>query len=196
MRGLAASMLLLAGTLGSLSLGRLKQTAGEIVSATLPGLSYAGEANANLAQAFNRSLLLMMTDSAEERMRLRKEVEDYSRMPAGYLGSYRNQMFTAAGRWLYDALLERRGGVFESARTNFRAGRANQRRQALALYKTELFPAHQRYKEAGDKPFEYTMRQGTERGRSIMSVCTTTQVVVAALVIFIFIVGLLVGMFR
>src|SRR4029077_9319461 len=53
-RGLAVTGLglFLIGALGFFSVSRLKDDARSIVNDTLPGLSYAGEANSSLAQAF------------------------------------------------------------------------------------------------------------------------------------------------
>ena len=51
-------------------------------------------------------------------------------------------------------------------------------------------------KKAGQKLLDYNMRQGEERGRSIMGICTVTQVCVAAIGIFIFILGFILGFFK
>jgi glycosyltransferase involved in cell wall biosynthesis len=197
-RGVAASLmvLLLIGAVGFLSLGHLKKVANEIVSDTLPGLSYAGEANVTLAQAFNRSLLLMMTDRPERRAELRAEIEHYNTQTTNYLAAYKSQIFARDEQALFDALLQRRVEYLAIRERTFALAESNQRQQALELCQTELFPAYQRYKEAGDKLFEYNMREGTERGRNIMGVCTTTRVIVAGIGIFIFIVGFFIGMFK
>ena len=71
-----------------------------------------------------------------------------------------------------------------------------QRPEAIALCKNELLPAYHRYKEAGDKLFEYNMRQGKDRGETIMRLCTVTQFVVAGIGMLIFILGFLIGMSR
>jgi hypothetical protein len=59
-----------------------------------------------------------------------------------------------------------------------------------------LLPAYQRFKETGDKVFAYNIKQGRTRGSSIMTVCKITQWVAAAIGIFIFALGFLVGMFK
>jgi hypothetical protein len=188
-------LLLLIGAVGFLSVGHLRKLANEIVTDTLPGLSYAGEANASLAQAFNRSLLLMMTDSPERRAELRAEIEHYSTL-TNYLAAYKSQIYARDDQALFDTLIQRRVEYLTIRERTFALAESNQRQQALELCQTALFPAYQRYKEAGDKLFEYNMREGTERGRTIMDVCTNTRIVVAGIGIFIFIAGFFIGMFK
>src|SRR5690242_5623591 len=55
-----AFSLLLIGAGSFLGIGYVRTHAQRIVSDTLPGLTYAGEATANLAQGFNRTMLLLM----------------------------------------------------------------------------------------------------------------------------------------
>ena len=59
-----------------------------------------------------------------------------------------------------------------------------------------MLEEYQRYKEAGDRLFEYNMRQGKERGQAIMRVCTATQWVVAGIGVAIFILGFVIGLFK
>src|SRR5437762_6747643 len=86
---LAIGVLLLVGALEFFTVSHLKHNAKLIVKDTLPGLSLAGEANASLAQAFNRSLMILMTDSAEKRAQLRNEVELFSYGTTAALNSYK-----------------------------------------------------------------------------------------------------------
>ena len=71
-----------------------------------------------------------------------------------------------------------------------------QSQEAIGLYERELLSTYQRYKEAGDRLFEYNMRQGKERGQAIMRVCTATQWVVTGIGVAIFILGFVIGLFK
>jgi glycosyltransferase involved in cell wall biosynthesis len=198
LRGLAAAMLgiLLIGGAGFLSVGRLKTDARQIVSDTLPGLSSAGEANASLAQAFNRTLLLLMADSPERRARLREEVEAFSQATMYHMEGYRRQIYQPTDQLQFDRLLKRRGEYLDIRRRVLDLAENNQRAEALALCEKELLPAYAQYKQAGDKLFEFNMHEGEVRGRNIMKVCTVTQFVVAAIGILIFILGFVIGLFK
>src|SRR5439155_1821586 len=110
LKGLVVSFvgLVLIAALGFLSVGHLKKEADDIVNDTLPGLSHAGEANLNLAQAFNRTLLLLMTDDVEQRSKLRKEIESASQRTTSHLGEFKSGMLSPTERKLLSDLIKRR----------------------------------------------------------------------------------------
>jgi glycosyltransferase involved in cell wall biosynthesis len=197
-KGLAASAvgLLLIGTLGFLSVGHLKTQARRIVSDTLPGLSCAGKANASLAQAFNRTLLLLAADTPEQQARLEKDIESFSQAATRYLIAYKNQIYTSDDQALFDRLVQRRTEYRAVRDRTIALVKSNRPREAIVLSKAELLPAYNLYREAGDKLFDYNIREGRTRGQNIMTVCTVTQFVVAGIGILIFILGFLIGLFK
>ena len=73
---------------------------------------------------------------------------------------------------------------------------AGKKNEALALYNDSMMSAHKLVKNAGDKVFEYNMRQGAARGRNIMAICTATQIVVALVSVAMFVVGFFIGLFK
>jgi glycosyltransferase involved in cell wall biosynthesis len=188
--------LLLIGTLGFLSINYLRKQAETIVNDTLPGLSYSGEINANLAQAFNRTLLLLQTDDRKEKAELSKEVQHFSAITSRYLAQYRESIFTPDDQALYERILEVRKKYLKSRERVIQLSTGNSRQAAAAMCRTELLPAYQAYKSAADKLFEFNINQGRARGREIMAVCTATQFLVAAVVVVIFVLGFLVGLSR
>ena len=72
----------------------------------------------------------------------------------------------------------------------------NQQSAALALYNSELLPAYQRYKEAGDKLFCYNTKQRESRAKTIVTGFTITQFLVGAMGVFLFIIGFAFGTSR
>jgi glycosyltransferase involved in cell wall biosynthesis len=198
LRGFVAgsTIFFLLGTAGFLSVEHLKRQARSIVSDTLPGLSYAGEANASMAQAFNRTMLLMTTQDPAQRSELRTEIERDSARTTHFLEAYRGAIFDPRDQKLYDSLLLTRIDYLAIRQRAIDILETNGQARAIEVCKQELLPAYSRYKQAGDKVFEYNMHQGQERGRTIMLVCTLTQILLAVVVILIFIVGFVAGMFR
>jgi glycosyltransferase involved in cell wall biosynthesis len=188
--------LLLIGMLGFVSLRHLKSEATRIVRDTLPGLSYAGEANSSLAQAFNRTMVLLMTDDAAERVALKNEIERFSLQTTAYLDAYSNQIFAQEDQENYEQLLRRRTEYFQVRAATITLAEQNNRPQVVEKLQRELVPAYQKYKEAGDKLFEFNMRQGNARGLNIMRVCTYTQWIVAAIGMVIFVIGFFIGVAR
>jgi glycosyltransferase involved in cell wall biosynthesis len=188
--------LLLMGAVGIVALRDLKQRVNEIVVDTLPGLTYAGDANASLAQAYNLTLMLLYDNEPEERKRLLGEIDDCNHKTTQYLNAYRDQIFCAEDQVLFDALLIRRKEYLGIRREVFALVGRQQSAQALALYRSQLLPAYASYREAGDRLFAYNVHQGQTRGRHITAVCSTTEIVVGAVAIVLFLAGLLIGIFK
>lgn len=198
LRGAFATLagLLLIGAAGFLSIGHLKNQASKIVNDTLPGLTYAGEANASLAQAFNRTLVLLITDDPLEQQQLRGEITSFSESTTAALTQYRTQMFESEDDQLFQSLVRRRSEYLRIRSRVLDSLGTGDRAAAIQIYRKELAPAYRAYKSAGDKLFEYNIEQGKVRGKKILVVSTTTQFVVAAIGIIVFIVGFLLGLFK
>ena len=197
-RGLAATGLglFLIGALGFFSVSRLKADARTIIEDTLPGLSYAGEANASLAQAFNRTLLLLNVDNPEQRAQIEREVDLFSQRTTRLLQAYKRQIYSAQELAVFNQMQARREDYLRQRLQTMSLIHSNRHQEAVAHCKSQLLPAYNRYKEAGDKLFEYNMHQGQSRGRIILTVCTITQLVVAGVGILIFLAGFLLGVSR
>jgi len=198
LRGLIAGALglFLIGAMGFLSVGLLKRHARAIVGDTLPGLSYAGEANASLAQAFNQTLLLLTVDTPEQQELIRKEIESFSQTTTSYLERYKADIYEPADRANFDLLLARRQDYLRIRLQALELAKRGKRQEAVLFCKEVLLPAYRGYREAADRLFEYNIRQGQQRGQTIMTVCTVTQFAVAGFVVITFLVGFLVGLFR
>ncbi len=198
MRGVtvAIACLLLVGALGFLSVERLKKDAAKIVNDTLPGLSYAGAADASLAQGFNRTLLFLMTDDQERAAQLRAEIEVYHRTTTQDLASYKQSIYEAEDRTNFEDLWQRRAEYVRIREQIFALVEQGKKSEARVLCDKELTPAYALYKQGADRLLEYNMLQGQSRGKSIMAACTITQLIVAAIVISIFVIGFIIGLFK
>lgn len=192
----SAAWLSLIALCGFLSLGFLKNRARSIAEDTLPGLSYAGAANANLAQAFNRTLIMMLTTDPAEKNRLAVEIDEFSNRTTRLLVSYKSAIYTAPDAELFDELLKRRSEYLRARQKTIQLASQNKPQEAATACQNELLPAYSKYKQAGDKLFDYNMREGQERGRSIMFLCTAAQCLVAAIAVGIFVVGFVIGLSR
>ena len=106
-------VMLLAATLGYFSVSKLKHNAQAIVDDTLPGLSYAGEANAYLADA-TRTLQVIVTEDPAQRMKLREEITGLSQRTTGYLERYAGQMDSEEDRANYQSLLQERKAYIQT----------------------------------------------------------------------------------
>jgi len=198
LRGIFATFagFFLIGAIGFLSIGHLKTQARRIVNDTLPGLTYAGEANASLAQAFNRTLVLLMTDDRREQQQIRDEIKSFSEATTASLNSYRSQMFEPEDDRLFETLVRRRNDYIHIRSRVLELVERGNRAEAMKIYRNQLASAYRDYKSAGDKLFEYNIEQGKSRGKDILTVSTTTQFAVAAIGIVIFLIGFLVGLFK
>ena len=162
----------------------------------MPGLSYAGEANASMAEAWSRTLLLVLTDNAKRRAQLQKEIDSFSQLTSLRLDAYKKAIFFREDQALFDKVLERRAEYLAIRDRATALMESIRRQEGIAMYEAELLPAYGRYKEAGDKLFDYNMREGEGRGQTIMTVCTVAEFVVAGIAILLFILGFLFGLFK
>lgn len=192
---LALLCLLLVGGWGFLSLSELKSQTRQIVEDTLPGLSFAGQANAYIADS-SRTLFFVTTDDPGERAKLREEIEILSRRTSGYLELYRQQIYRSDDQKNFEALKRSRNDYIQIRDEILTLASAGKRQEALAKYGNTLLPAHAQVKSAADKLFTYNMREGQLRGERIMTICTATQVVLAVTSVVIFLLGFLAGFFR
>ena len=191
-----ALALVLVGALGFLSVSHLKQEAGLIVRDTLPGLSSAGEAMAGASSAFNRTLMFLVTEDAEQRAQFRKDVETRNQATTRFLKAYQEVAFTPSERVLFEQVMKRRADYLQLRERVFELADRNQRAQAIAVCNREVFPAYRDYRDSLNQLFEHNVRQGRTRGETIMHVCTITQWVVAGIGVFIFAIGFLIGLFK
>jgi len=191
----SAVVLTIAGLLGYISVSKLKRNAQLIVEDTLPGLSMAGEANAYLADA-TRTLLVIVTEDPAQRLKLRGEITGLSQRTTGFLERYGGSIYSEDDRTNYEALLKERQDYIQIRDQILDLAIAGKKAEAMAAYETSMMPAHKRVKTAGDKLFEYNMRQGEARGQNILGLCTLTQITVAALSVTVFLAGFFIGLFK
>jgi glycosyltransferase involved in cell wall biosynthesis len=191
-----ALVLMLIGALGFVSVSHLKQEAGLIVGDTLPSLSYAGEAIGGASSAFNRTLMFLVTENAEQRAQLRKDLESHNQATSRILEDYQQVVNSPVERVLYEQVMKGRADYVQLRERILDLADHNQRTQAIDLCNRELFPAYRQYRDSLSQLFEFNVRQGRTRGETIMRGCTITQWVVAGIGIFIFALGFLIGLFK
>jgi glycosyltransferase involved in cell wall biosynthesis len=187
--------LLLVGTIGFLSLSRLKHQAELIVSDTLPGLSYSGEANAYIADS-SRTLLYITEKDPARRKQIRGEMGTFSARTTKYLTLYRAAIFSKEDETNFQSLVQIRNSYIHVRNHVLELADAGQETEALSLFNDSLIPAHSQLKKAGDKLFEYNMEQGRVRGERIMTFCTITQIALGAASVAIFALGFFFGLFK
>jgi hypothetical protein len=174
----------------------LKKDAALIVENTLPELSEAGTANSSLAEAFNRTLLVIMADTPEERARYRKELKAFSEQTTQALKLYQGRKFTLGESARYDGVAERREKYVQAREQVLQLVDREKSTEAMALFKTTMLPAYLDYKSAAEKMLRSNTSEGKSRGEMILRICTVTQYVVAGAGIILFVIGFTIGLLR
>lgn len=192
---LAMMALLLVGGWGFLSVSELKHEARQIVYDTLPGLSFAGEANSYIVDS-SRTLFFVTTDDPAERLKLRDEIRQQSLKTVGYLEAYDKTIFSSEDRENFEAVQRLRNEYIQVREQILNLTDAGKQQEALAMYRNALLPLHAQVKAAADKLFRFNMQKGEERGRKIMTICTVTQIVLALTSVVIFVLGFFIGFFK
>jgi hypothetical protein len=197
-RGLAVSALILfiVGAAGFLSLNYLKRDASAIVEKTLPELSSAGAANSSLAESFNRTLLLAMAETPEERAGYRKELDNFNQQTEKSLELYRRKISTREQEELYDRLMAQRKKYVALRERVLQLVDAKKSTEALALCKSTVWPAYLDYKSAAEKMLNANTQEGRARGDTILKICTITQYAVAGAGILLFAIGFTIGLLK
>lgn len=114
-----AVALLVVGGIGFMIVRQLRIDAAKIVDDTLPGLVYAGQINAELSENFARSLLVINSDSAEERELYLKRIDEGSKRVNDSLEAYRATIFEEEERQLFERLIGARNKYREDRRRAF-----------------------------------------------------------------------------
>jgi glycosyltransferase involved in cell wall biosynthesis len=194
-KGMAAAIiaLLLIGSFGFGSLTLLKRKANQIVTDTLPGLAYAGQANAHLADAY-RTLLFITMDDQQRRDQIRSEMAMLSDRTMSYLQKYESSIFSREDRTNFETVVKLRKEYDQTRDKVLALAAAGKRDEAISLFNESLMPKQAEVKRAGDKLLDYNMHQGERRGRDIMTICSGTQLAVAAVGMIIFILGFFIGL--
>ncbi len=197
-QGLAVSAMILffIGTAGFLSVDYLRKNAELIVTDTLPGLAEAGAANSSLAEAFNRTLLLLMAESPGEGAVYRKELDEFSQQTTQSLAVYEHNKFTPEELAVYNELLERREKYLAVRKEVVNLVDAQKAAEAKALCHSAMLPAYFEYKTSADNLLKFNAHQGKARGETILKICTVTQYVVAGIGIVLFVIGFTVGLLK
>lgn len=197
-KGVAASflILLLVGTLGFISTNFLRSKARELVEDNLPSLSFAGAANANLAQGFNRTVLLVVTDDAQRRAQLEAEIKEFTRLTSKYLNDYEKQISNPADRQRFAQLQQSRDEYIQLRDHVIEQAKQGERATALAEINAKLLTAYDRYKDAGEAVLAYEIAEGRNRGQTIMRVGAVTQIVVVGISLILFLLGFFIGLFK
>lgn len=186
---IALVSLFIIGWTGFSIVGRLKSDAAGIVDDTLPGLVYGGQINSELSENFARSLLVISSDSPEERELYLKRIDEGSKRVSDSMSRYQRSIFEEEDRQLFNRLVAVREKYREIRWRVFDLVKENKRNEALRLFETEVLPAYAAQKEAGEALFDYNVRQGNVRGTRIETVCRRTQWVVTAICVMVFVVG-------
>lgn len=186
---IAVTGLLLIGWMGFSVVGRLKNDAAGIVDDTLPGLVFGGQINSELSENFGRSLLVINSDSPEERDLYLKRIDEGSKRVDDSMRGYQSCIFEEQDRHLFNDLATLRERYRGVRRKVFDLVKEDRRKEALRLLETELLPAYSAQKEAGEALFDYNVKQGKVRGTRIETVCRRTQWVVTAICVMVFVGG-------
>lgn len=193
---ISAAILFIIGTLGFLSMNVLKNNAKLIVEDTMPGLSGAGTANSTLAEGFNRTLLVLMAETPEDRTAYRKELDTFGEQTSQSLTGYERARFTPVELNLYNQVLDRREKYLIARQHVLDLVDHQQRTEALQACNNSMLPAYLEYKTEAEKLLKFNTHQGSSRGETILKVCTITQFAVAGIGVMLFVAGFAIGLFK
>ena len=198
MKGVVATLMLMLAIsmLGFSSVSLLKKRARQIVTDTVPGLSFAGEAGFSLSQGFNRTLLMVLARDKEQRLQYAREIDIFAERTTRALRDYETAIYEPADRALFDELTGYRAKYTDVRNTVVSLLQQEHQAEAEELCRTQLLPAYDRYRATGEELLHYNVDEGHKKGQSILAMSSATQILVAVVGIFLFIAGFFIGFFK
>jgi hypothetical protein len=122
-------------------------------------------------------------------------MDAFSRNTTAALNNYEQAIHDPRDRRMFNDLTERRKQYLVIRENISALLKENRRSEADAMCKKELLPAYESYKASGEALLELNMRDGQTQGRTIMTICTATQFMVAAVGVGLFVIGFILGLF-
>jgi len=193
---LASALLIAVAVTGFVSLNRVKGKASQIVADILPGISEAGQANADLAEDFNCTSLMLMAATPAEQARYRDQSVQFATQSKEHLDAYEKAIFSPTDRLNFQHLIAQRRTYLDIRRRVFELMAEGKRPDALDLFRHSLLPAYKSCTTAGQVLLSYNDGMGQLRGDKILIFCSFTQYAVAGCVIALFLLGFIIGIFR
>lgn len=182
-------VLLLIGGTGFFLVWQLKTVAGIVVDDTLPGVEYAGQIDSELSENFVRSLLVINTDSPEERDQHLKDISQGSAKVDASMDGYRQSIFEKEDQEMFDRLVTTRNNYRAIRQRVFDLVREGKRNEGLQLFESQLLPAYTAQKEVGNALFDYNVKQGQSRGVRIETLSRRTEWIMAVICMGMFLGG-------
>src|SRR5207244_1422372 len=119
------------------------------------------------------------TPDASSRDEIRKQMDTLAARTSEYLSKYHASIFNPEDEANFQALVKLREDYLANRSKILALAMSGKTDEATLAFHKTLIPMQSSLKKAGEKLLAYNMRQGEERGRSIMQICTVTQIFVA-----------------
>ncbi|MSU58392.1 MAG: glycosyltransferase [Pedosphaera sp.] len=188
--------LLLVGALGFGSMSYLKHEVRGIVAEKMPALRHMSGANATIDQGFKGTLRLLLTTAPGERKQIWADIQATSRSAESNLTAFAAFINSSADSNHFTVMMRSREEYLQSRAGVFSLIESNRQDAAMALCRTQLFPAYALYSQEADKLLDSQVTQATRLGEQAVTICTTTQVIVAAVAMLLFAIGFIIGFFK
>jgi hypothetical protein len=107
---------------------------------------------------------------------------------------YAGSIFESADRQTYEAMMAARTNYVQDCDRFLDQVTAGQTNEATAYFNSELARRFQSYEAAVNQVFAYKVRQGADRGKTILNAARYAPLAIAGLCVLIFLLGLALGL--
>ena len=186
----AAIFLVVAGA-GWFTVRKLHETSRMLVVDTLPGLVDAGLAGQRIHD--NRHLMheMLFPHTSAELARMIEQVKTNG-TDALWL-DYTSSIFEPEDQQNYQGMILVRSNYLHGSQQFLELVTAGKTDEASAFFTGELSQRFQRYNDAVKRLFDYNMRQGIVRGKSILNAAIYAPWMIAGLCVLLFVLGMALG---
>lgn len=187
------SLLIILFVLGALSfwaVGRVKKEVELFRHIALEKLVWSAEINADQAEGYARTLMLLTSTDPAMRAQLHAEIQHFREKTDRAIQTYPLDKSTAESRSRLETLNAKRKRYQEIREQTIQFSDQGRRDDALALAQMALWPAYKEYTAAGDELLTYDRSAAKAYAEDIRRVCTISQYLAVAISVIGFIGGI------
>jgi methyl-accepting chemotaxis protein len=165
--GLVIAIAMSLGSFAYIRIGDIDNNSTRITDHTLPGLYLAGQVQSGVQKNYATLLELLSSADKQEIVSLENEIQRARAVNTDTFAEYEKTILSEKGRELFENLKTARAAytvVFEGVLSLKKAGKD---KEAAALLRDQLKPAHARYMEAAANVAAYRKSSADEDGRAI-----------------------------
>jgi methyl-accepting chemotaxis protein len=191
--GILCALLVLVGGITLQSLSGIRRNATSLKTDVMPGLIESAQFYNFTAKGFIRTQLYAQAASADERARLKKEMDGFRDQVEAANNAYASTIFEPEDKALYGKLKDAQEAYRPVKQQFLQLVDAGKQAEANAFMTSTLFPAYFAYSNASEALLNYNAKNGDALGTSSENNATRTSTLVICVTLAALVIGVVIG---